>query len=49
METFQNFLTQVTDLIVIYGGSLLLAIITLMVGFWVISRIVKALIYVSTC
>lgn len=43
METFQDFLTQVTDLIVIYGGSLLLAIITLIVGFWVISRIVKAL------
>lgn len=42
MENFDVILEKVYDVILIYGGRLLLAIITLVVGFWIISRIVKS-------
>ncbi|MCD4737428.1 MAG: mechanosensitive ion channel [Bacteroidales bacterium] len=48
MENFQDIFTSVSDLIVAYGGKLLLAIITLIVGFWVIRVIVKTFQKVMT-
>ncbi len=43
METIQSYLNQVIDLVVAYGGKILLAIIVLLVGLWVIKRVVKAI------
>ncbi len=41
MENIEQYWTQIVDLVVRYGASLLLAIITLIVGLWVVKRIVK--------
>ncbi len=41
MEKVENYLDQIIALVVKYGAQLLLAIIVLIVGLWVIKRIVK--------
>lgn len=41
MEDINKYWDQIVDLVVVYGASLLLAIITLIVGLWVVKRLVK--------
>jgi small conductance mechanosensitive channel len=41
MDKIEEYLAQATDLIIAYGGSLVLALITLIVGLWIIKRIMK--------
>lgn len=46
METINNFLSnpdQITELIIRYGGKLLLAIITLIIGLWLIGKLMKGM------
>lgn len=43
MENLENISKQIYDLIVVYGPKLIGAIITLIVGMWVISIIRSAL------
>lgn len=40
MEYIDKYLNQIVDLILIYGGRLLLAIIVLIVGLWLVKRFV---------
>lgn len=41
LSSFESYFTQFGDLVIAYGGTVLLAIIFLIVGLWVIKRIVK--------
>ena len=40
---FDNMLTKITDLAVLYGGKLILAIVVLIIGLWVVKIIVNAI------
>lgn len=42
MEKFNEFLASTPDLIIKYGGQLVLAIIVLIIGFWLVKIIVNA-------
>lgn len=41
MENIEKYFDNILDLIVLYGASILLAIIVLIIGLWLIKRIVK--------
>ena len=41
MEDLEKYFDEIVDLIVLYGASVLLAIIVLIIGLWVIKRLVK--------
>lgn len=41
MEVIDNYFKQIVDLIVIYGGRVLLAILVLIVGLWLVKRLVR--------
>jgi len=41
METINKYMEQIVDLLVIYGGKILLAIIVLIVGLWLIKKVNK--------
>lgn len=43
MEKFEKYFDQIIGLVVEYGAQLLLAIVVLLIGLWVIKRIVKIL------
>ncbi|PWE00153.1 mechanosensitive ion channel family protein [Marinilabilia rubra] len=46
MEEIKNWVSnpdQILDLVIKYGGQLLLAIITLIIGLWIIGKIIKGL------
>ena len=43
MENFNDYLSKLGELAVAYAPKLLLAIVTLIIGFWIIKRIVKIL------
>jgi small conductance mechanosensitive channel len=43
MENFNDYLSKLGELAVAYAPKLLLAILTLIIGFWIIKRIVKVL------
>ncbi len=43
MEEIVKLISESKQFIIAYGGQLVLAILTLIVGFWIISRITKAL------
>lgn len=41
MDVIENYFKQIVDLVVIYGGRLLLAVIVLIIGLWLIKRLVR--------
>jgi len=41
LSSFESYFAQFGDLVIAYGGTVLLAIVFLLVGLWVIKRIVK--------
>lgn len=41
MDVIENYFKQIVDLVVIYGGRLVLAIIVLIIGLWLIKRLVR--------
>jgi small conductance mechanosensitive channel len=43
MENFNDYLSKLGELAVAYAPKLLLAILTLIIGFWIIKRVVKVL------
>jgi small conductance mechanosensitive channel len=43
MEKFNEFLESAPDLIIKYGGQLVLAIVVLIIGFWIVKLIVNAM------
>ncbi|MCD4746138.1 MAG: mechanosensitive ion channel [Bacteroidales bacterium] len=43
MENIESLLTKLYELTIQYGGKILLAILTLIIGLWIIKRIVKAI------
>ncbi|MGQ8335668.1 mechanosensitive ion channel family protein [Sunxiuqinia sp. A32] len=42
METFENFTTWITEMVVTYGLKILAALITLVIGLWIIKIIVRS-------
>jgi small conductance mechanosensitive channel len=42
MENYDEILTKVYDLAVIYGGKIILAIVVLIIGLWIVKAIVKS-------
>ncbi len=48
MEDIQKYFDQIVDLVVLYGAQLLLAIVVLIIGLWVIKRVVKMIDKIMT-
>lgn len=43
MEKVNKYMEQIVDLLVVYGGKIVLAIVVLIVGLWLIKRVTKAI------
>lgn len=48
MEKIQKYFDEIVDLVIMYGAQLLLAIVVLIIGLWIIKRVVKMIDKIMT-